>query len=123
MERAGVLDDRTYATARALSLHRRGASARAIRANLLAKGVPGDLIDEALGALSEEAAEAELAAAVTYARRRRLGPFRDTDARPEARQKDLAALSRAGFSYGVALKVVDAPAGGTPCKFARLYGI
>src|SRR3546814_7265925 len=47
--------------------------------------------------LDELAAEPELAAAIAYARRRRLGPFRTPDARADRRDKDLAALARAGF--------------------------
>jgi regulatory protein len=50
-----------------------------------------------------------LAAAAAYARRRRLGPFRRVpEERAERRQKDLAALARRGFGYGVAKQVIDA---------------
>jgi regulatory protein len=47
--------------------------------------------------LQEEAAEPELAAALAYARRRRLGPYRSPAARTDLREKDLAALGRQGF--------------------------
>ncbi len=109
---AGVLDDARYAAERARILHRRGASARAIRAGLLAKGIEADDIDRALAALREEAAEPELAAALAYARRRRLGPYRGPDAREgrrekDWREKDLAALGRKGFGYDMARRVID----------------
>ncbi len=105
---AGLLDDSVYAAGKALSLFRRGAPPRAIRAKLKSKGVDDGAIDAALAALTDEAAEPEFAAACVFARRRRLGPYRVKPGREERREKDLAALARAGFGYGVALSVVDA---------------
>ena len=104
---AGLLDDARYAGARARVLHRRGASARAIRAGLRAKEIESDDIDRALAGLREEAAEPELAAALTYARRRRLGPYRGPGAREDRREKDLAALGRKGFGYDLTRRVID----------------
>jgi regulatory protein len=48
----------------------------------------------------------EAAAARALARRRRLGPYRPGERAPY-RDKDLAALARAGFRYDVARAVVD----------------
>ena len=107
-EDSGLLDDRAYAEARAAALHRRGASARAIRARLLGKGVDRDLIEAALAARASGPGEPELAAALAYARRRRLGPYRPPAARKSMREKDLASLARAGFAYDIARRVVEA---------------
>ena len=104
---AGALDDRRFAEGRAQSLFRRGASRRAIAAKLSEKGVGDEEIAAALAALEEFAADPELAAALAYARRRRIGPFRGRDARAAARDRDLAALGRAGFGLDVARRVVD----------------
>ncbi len=104
---AGLLDDARYAGERARVLHRRGASARAIRAGLLAKEIEADDIERALAGLREEAAEPELAAALAYARRRQLGPYRAADARKSRREKDLAALGRKGFGYDMARRVIE----------------
>ncbi len=104
---AGLLDDARYAEDRALILFRRGASARAIRGALLAKGVASELIEPALERLGAEAAEPEVAAALAYARRRRLGPYRSPQARAAMREKDLAALGRRGFGYDLALRVIE----------------
>lgn len=106
--RAGLLDDRRYAAERARILFRRGASARAIRADLLAKGVEVALIDRALDGLRDEAAEPELAAALAFARRRRLGPYRPGADRAERRARDMAALGRQGYGYDLARRVVEA---------------
>jgi regulatory protein len=45
---------------------------------------------------------------MALARRRRLGPYRLTEARKDHRLRDLATMARAGFAYDVARKVVDA---------------
>ncbi len=101
--RSGLLDDRAYAAQKAASLRRRGASRYAIRGKLAVKGVGGDLIDATLEA---ETAASELAAACALVRRRRLGPCRPPGARAGLRQKDLAALARAGFSLDLARRVL-----------------
>jgi regulatory protein len=104
----GLLDDVRYARERTRSLHRRGASARAIRSRLAAKGVDREVIDEALSRLRDEAAEPELAAALTLARKRRLGPYRPAGTRAQERERDLARLGRQGFGYDTARRVIDA---------------
>ncbi len=109
-ERLGLLDDAAYAEMRVRGLRRRGASKRLINAQLRQKGLTGEAIDAALDAHEEEsdAEDTELEAAVTLARKRRMGPFRPAEARKDNREKDLAALARAGFSYETALEVIDA---------------
>ena len=101
---SGLLDDWAYARTRADSLHRRGNSARVIRGKLKQKGIDDDAIAAALDARGEDP---ELTAAVTLAKRRRLGPFAVKPPNGEQREKHLAALARAGFSYDVAQRVID----------------
>jgi regulatory protein len=59
LRRTGVLDERRFAESRARSLASRGAGNRLIRYELERAGVPGDLVDEAIGALEEESTRAE----------------------------------------------------------------
>jgi len=107
--RLGLLDDGAYAEAAATSLRRRGESARGIRARLGRAGVERATLERALEAAGTEGEAEELTAAVAFARRRRLGPFRaGTDERAVRRDRDLAALVRRGFGLGVARRVVDA---------------
>jgi regulatory protein len=101
-----LVDDRRYAESLARHLLRRGGSHRATWQKLRHKGLSDELIREQLGAAPEP--EAELAAASAHARRRRLGPWRSGEARVERRERDLAALARAGFGLDVARRVVDA---------------
>lgn len=93
---AGGVDDAAFAHARAARLNRSGRSRRAIAAHLAARGVAPEIAAASL----PETAESELAAALIFARRRRLGPFRTV---PEtAPGRELAALARAGFSRVIA---------------------
>ncbi|MFN4087761.1 MAG: regulatory protein RecX [Alphaproteobacteria bacterium] len=106
---AGLLDDAAYAEGLARGLRRRGASRRMVRAKMGEKGVGGELAAAVLAG-EEDAASAELAAARALARRRRLGPWRDGTARAGRRDRDLAALARAGFDLATARAVIDTDA-------------
>lgn len=106
---AGLLNDRAFAEAQAASLRRRGGSRRHIKHRLAAKGIPGEMVDDALIALDEEMGSGDLAAACALARRRRLGPYRAPATRELHRQKDLATFARAGFSLDIARRILAAP--------------
>jgi regulatory protein len=99
---SGLVDDRRFAEARAASLRRKGRSSRAIAAQLSAKGVGPELVEET----SQSSEDEELAAARLAARRKRLGPWSRGD-RAADRQRHLAALARAGFSMTIARTVID----------------
>ena len=103
LSRAGLVDDKAFATAKGDSLRRAGRSTRAARAQLVAKGVDGVLAQKIL----PDDPEAELAAALITARRRRIGPFGDVKNHAGAsHQRDLAKLVRAGFSMAIAEKAL-----------------
>ena len=103
---AGYLDDTAYARGRAIGLHRAGHSTTAIRMKLRQKGVDDDTAAQALETLHEEAEAPELAAALRYARKRRLGPYRQEAQRQANAERDMAALARKGFSLDLARQVV-----------------
>ncbi len=102
LRRLGYLDDARFAESRARTLRRRGKSRRAVRTALSAQGIDGSTID-ALLAGEDEGAELEAARALV--KRRRMGAHRPDPA--AHREKDLARLARAGFSYAVALRALD----------------
>lgn len=104
--RNGLVNDQAYAEAKAHSLRAGGRSARVIAQKLLLKGVASELVQEQLAVATEEVSEED--AARIWAKKKRLGPFRRTpDERAERRERDLAALARAGFSFGIARKIID----------------
>ncbi len=99
---SGLVDDQRFAEARAATLLRKGRSARAVAASLSAKGIARDLAASASVVSDED----ELGAARKTARRKRLGPWSRGD-RATSRQKDLAAMARAGFPMTIARAVID----------------
>jgi len=106
---SGLVDDAAYAAGRARARLRRGQSLRTVRAGLAVKGVAADDAEAAIDALREEGGDPDLAAAVAFARRRRLGPYRRAPAAKadELRLKELAAFARAGFARAAAEAVLD----------------
>jgi len=105
---AGAVNDAAFAESRVRSLTRAGRSSRAIAAHLAAKGVGAEALRRVL---PEDTADAELAAALVLARRRRIGPFRAGDPPDEAgRRRELAIFARAGFPQSIAARALDAEA-------------
>ena len=108
-ERSSMICDTRFAGNLARSLRERGMGRRAIEQKLRLKGVPKALIPGALEQVDGESEDPELEAARRWVRRRRLGLFRPAEQRQERRQRDFAALARAGFSYGVAAQALTTP--------------
>tara|TARA_R110002072_G_scaffold19040_12_gene70571 strand:- start:2328 stop:3113 length:786 start_codon:yes stop_codon:yes gene_type:complete len=109
LRRIGALNDEVYARGRVQTLQRRGASRRTIRQKLAAKGVTAETITQALQTLAEEqGGNPEMTAALAYARRRRLGPYRPEAERADHRDKDMAALGRQGFAYDLVRRIIQA---------------
>jgi regulatory protein len=106
-----ILDDDAFAQLWVVHLRRRGTSQRMIEKKLWEKGVDRQRVAAALAAYTpDEGGDPELDSALAYARRRRLGRYRKPfDPDPVRRRKDLSSMARAGFSYGIASKVLGAP--------------
>ena len=100
---AGYVDDRAFALARGGSLLRRGYGRRRIDQALGAAGIAEDLRDEARGSLA-----AQRRAALALARKRRFGPFSAVALDRPHREKQVAALLRAGHPLDSARRIVDA---------------
>lgn len=97
----GLVDDATYAASRARRGIAQGRSLQRIAVSLAAKGVGAEDAAAALAALRGESPDPELAAAIAFARRRRLGPFRRDPHPPSPTDRhgaELAAFARAGFT-------------------------
>lgn len=102
-ESLGYLDDASYAAQRSGALMRQGYGARRVRAALTQAGVARDLI-----AMTVETSEEDrFAAALRFARRRRLGPFGSANADDGAQQRRaLGAMLRAGHELDVSLRIL-----------------
>ena len=114
---AGLVDDARSTAGRIAALRRRGNSARALSAKLAAKGVPRDLVANAMEDERDTADEGEDQgdSGRGLSRRRRLGPWRRPGTREAYRDRDLAAMARAGFAYGLGRRVIEAEPGRPEC--------
>jgi len=106
----GYVDDRAFAEARAAALTRRGYGARRVAAALRAAGI-GDADAEQA---RDEAGARAWDAALAFARRRRIGPFAETEADPDRDRRAFAAMMRAGHSPAIARRILDTPPGALP---------
>lgn len=109
LREVGLVNDTSFAENRAKRMSSAGRSRRAITAHLAQKGVDAATVREAV----PHDAGAELAAALAFARKRRIGPFASEedapegrDARREAERKALGTMARAGFDWNVCERVM-----------------
>lgn len=113
-----LLDDAAYTRGVVTSLRRRGLSKRAILTKLRTKGISNEDTLAALEKYERENLrnpdEAELIAALTLARKKRLGPFihqdriqnnSDEETQKKETEKAMAKLARGGFSYNIVRRV------------------
>lgn len=98
----GYVDDRAFAEARAGAMGRRGLGARRIGQALRHAGIE-EADAEAIAPLVEADAGAS---AVAFAKRRRIGPFAREAADRPLREKQLAAMLRAGHALDLARRIV-----------------
>jgi len=105
--RLGYVDDTAFALARARSKRRGGRSALAIRRSLQEHSIDQELVEAALAAADEDTSDGELAAALRHAARRRLGPYATRPGDESVQRRHLASLARAGFTLGIARRVMD----------------
>ncbi|QUS57577.1 regulatory protein RecX [Pseudovibrio brasiliensis] len=96
------IDDLRFAKSKIRSGTVKGKSRSRIKLELSAKGVSGEHIQTAF----DDEEHDDQRAAISYAKRRRLGPWR-TKPKEERRDKELSSLVRAGFPYSLSQKIVD----------------
>ena len=86
----------------------RGKSAPFIRMKLREKGVDSQIIDDAITQIHDQMQDPALESAVIYARKRRFGAYRRNETKQaERKQKDIAAMMRAGHRYDVVSRVIE----------------
>lgn len=100
---AGYVDDRAFAISKAGGLLRRGYGGRRIDQTLMAAGITEEIRAEARGSAGNQRE-----AALALARKRRFGPFGTAGGDRDLRQKQIAAILRAGHPLDSARRIVDA---------------
>lgn len=115
----GLLNDEAYVSGMIASGRRKGLSRKAILNKLRQKSVSPDTAlpvleahDEERTAQAEEINDADFGAALTFVRRRKIGPYRKPKHGQNAEdfeifQKELAKCARAGFSFEISRKVLE----------------
>ena len=101
--RVGFVDDAAFALGKARSLTARGYGGRRVNQALHAAGIEESDGEAARGHVREDAVES----ALRLARRRRFGPFAAALPDPKTREKQLAAMLRAGHSFRLSKDILD----------------
>ncbi|MEP3049816.1 MAG: regulatory protein RecX [Erythrobacter sp.] len=103
----GYVDDAAYAKSKARDLMARGYGSRRVDQALYAAG-----IDQELRENETPSEAAALRAAILQARKRRFGPFDRSEEPqrldPKRREKQVAAMLRAGHDFAVVRRIIDA---------------
>jgi regulatory protein len=114
MAALGYVDDRAFAEARASAMARRGLGARRVAQDFRAAGIGEDDAAELAPAIADRA----MATALAFARRRRIGPYGDPAGElpldRAVRDKQLAAMMRAGHGFDLARRIVAMAPGEVP---------
>lgn len=103
-ERYGYVNDGRFAELKCRDYIAAGKPRRYIENKLREKGVSAEII----GKCFEEQEYDPLETALLFARKKRIGPFRqDEEQRRDMKQKDMGTLVRAGFDYDIVITVLD----------------
>ena len=100
---AGYVDDAAYARAKSASMLRRGLGMRRVNQAWQAAGIASD---DRADAMADEAEQRR--AALAQARKRRVGPYGAPGADRATREKQIAAMLRAGHPLDSARELVNA---------------
>ncbi|AXJ96011.1 RecX family transcriptional regulator [Sphingomonas sp. FARSPH] len=104
MAELGYVDDRLFAESKAAALGRRGLGARRVAEALRAAHVPSADAE----AMAPDIAARAGATALRFAQRRRLGPFGPEPLDRAGREKQIAAMLRAGHPLELSRRIVQA---------------
>ncbi len=105
--RLRYVDDAAFAASQVRSQRRQGKSSIAIHQRLSQHALDDKLIATALNIVDANHHDAELAAAIHFARRRRLGAFFRDESDEKTRHRHMGSLARAGFSLAICRTVLD----------------
>ena len=99
----GYVDDRAFGEMRAAAMARRGLGARRVSQALRFAGV-----EEAdTQARAPEIADRRVETALAFAKRTRIGPFAAEEADRPKREKQIAAMVRAGHDFSLSRRIAE----------------
>jgi len=106
----GYVDDRAYALSKARSLTGRGYGERRVRQALSLAGIAEEEAGDARQLAEAEAVDS----ALRFARRRSFGPYAAERPDPRRREREMAAMIRAGHGFGLARAIINLNPGEIP---------
>jgi len=98
----GYVNDAEFARAKTDSLLRRGYGGNRIAASLRAAGIE----EKVMEAAREGIGNAAVQSALTFARRRKIGPFAEKPLNPAESRRAFAAMLRAGHDFDIARRIL-----------------
>jgi len=110
-ESAGLLNDELFASGLIRTYRSKGLSARMIKMKLKSKSLPGPLVEKIMSEQGNPN-QIEYLACLKLCKRKKIGPFylkpiNDDEHRAALKQKHLAILARAGFSYQLSRTLLE----------------
>ncbi len=113
---SGVINDEAFAAMKVGSLRRAGRSARRITQTLAVKGIKVEATQRALDSYEQdEGDDQEMKAAIQFAKKKKMGrfappppPATESALVAKRKNKEVAVMARAGFSFDVIRKVLNA---------------
>lgn len=109
---AGYIDDLVFGAARAREMARKGLGARRVAGALHHAGIDEDDCET----LAPDIADQALAAALVFARKRRIGPFASAVPDRATRERQIAAMLRAGHEFAVVRRILAMAPGDDPAS-------
>lgn len=106
----GYIDDRAFGEARASAMARRGLGQRRVAGALRQAGIDEDDAQALAPAIEDRA----MAAALTFARKKRIGPFATEPADRVLREKQIGAMIRGGHDFSLSRRIASMTPGEDP---------
>lgn len=106
----GYIDDRAFAESKATAMGRRGLGARRVGEALRFAGIESDDAEAVAPVIEADVT----ASALAFARRKRIGPYAREAPDPKGREKQVAAMVRAGHSPALAWTIARMAPGDDP---------
>ncbi len=106
----GYIDDRAFAESRASAMGRRGLGARRINHALSYAGIDAEDAEAVAPIIAADRVDSALA----FARRRRIGPYAREAPDPKGRERQVAAMVRAGHAPSLAWTIARMAPGDDP---------
>ena len=103
LESKNIINDKEFVISKINNFFTQGKSKNFIILSLLKKGLIKELIEDSLQKFELDNPEWELNSAQIFAKKKRLGKY----GKQINKEKDLAKMARAGFSYEIANKIFD----------------